>query len=520
MEANTSANTRKIAKNTLLLYTRSLFSLFVSLYSSRLILQALGVDDYGIYNAVGGFVSMFWLVSGSLTTAIGRFLNYELGRNDHEKLARVFSMSVLIMAVLAGIVLLFAETFGMWFLNHKMTIPAGRETAAFWVFQFSVVTVMSGFMISPYNSAIISHEKMGVYAYIGIAEVCMKLFVALFLAFGRITFDKLIVYALLWLLITLTLQIVSHTYAVTHFKECRLRFVVDGTIFKELFGFASWSFLGAISGTLSGQGINMILNVVFGPAVNAARGLAATVNRVVLMFINNFTVALNPQVTQSYASGNLDYMKSLVYRGTRFSFYILFIIALPLILEARIVVSFWLETVPEYTVFFVRMLLITNINIILATIFAMGIRATGKIKTYQSWMCGLSLFEFALAYVMMHSGFSPRWIYIISVFITTGSLVVTLLIYSNLMKVSLLDIIKNVYLRLALVAVASMAIPLPIFFSMHYGWGRFFVTVPLCIVCCAASVYWLGCDPSERELLLSYLRKYLSKIGIGRKTEN
>lgn len=472
------------------------------------------MEDYGIYNAVGGFVSMFWLVSGSLSTAIGRFLNIEMGRNNQEKLARVFSMSLIIMILLSGVVLVAAETFGLWFLNVKMTIPPGRENAAFWVFQFSIWAVMSGFIVSPFNSAIISHEKMSIYAYIGIAEVCFKLIVALVLAYGNNINDKLIVYALLWFIITIGLHLFSISYAVFSFKECRFRWIFDKSVFKELFGFAGWSFLGSVSGTLSGQGINMILNVVWGPAVNAARGLAGTVNQVVLMFINNFTVALNPQVTQSFASGDHDYMKSLIFRGTRFSFYIFFIIAFPMILETRFIVSLWLEIVPEHTVNFIRMLLITNMNIVMATVFAMGIRATGKIRLYQTCICSLSIIEFVIAYFTMHAGFRPEWIYIVSIFITICSLLVTISIYSHLMNISPLSIISEVYLRLGLVVLASAIIPLPTFLLMNYGWARFLITVPLCIICCSVSIYWLGCNKSERLLVISYIKKLLSKFGI------
>lgn len=513
-----SDNTRRIAKNTLFLYFRSLFSLFVSLYSSRLILQALGVDNYGIYNAVGGFVSMFWLVSGSLSTAIGRFLNYEMGRGDKEKLSRVFSMSILIMVFLAGVVLVLAESFGLWFLHNKMTIPSGRENAAFWVFQLSVLTVMSSFTVSPYNSAIISNERMGVYAYIGVVEVSLKLVVALFLAFGAFDGDKLILYALLIFLITISLQLFASGFAIRHFEECHLKWVFDKGLLKELFGFAGWSFFGSLSGTLSGQGINMILNVVFGPAVNAARGLAGTVNQVVLMFINNFTIALNPQVTKSYAQGDRGYMRDLIFRGTRFSFFILFIIAFPLILETPFVVSLWLGTVPEHTVNFIRLSLITNINIILATIFAMGIRATGNIRLYQTCMFSLSVLEFAIAYVLMHSGFIPEWIYILSVFITIGSLTVTLLIARKLLGISLRSMFKEVYLKLLIVASASLIIPLPVYFSMSYGWCRFLTVVPLCIVCCGLSAFFIGCDKQERSFILTQTQGLLSRIGIVRKS--
>ncbi|MBO4536591.1 MAG: lipopolysaccharide biosynthesis protein, partial [Bacteroidales bacterium] len=471
----------------------------VSLYTSRLILQALGVDDFGIYNAVGGFVSMFSIVAGSLSSAISRFLNYSMGTGENERLAKVFSMSLIIMIVLSLVLVLLTESFGLWFLNNRMTIPDERRSAAFWVFQFSVLSTISGFTVTPYNAAIVAHEDMHIYAYIGIIEVVSKLVIALFLAFGPARIDRLVAYAGLMLFVTLSIQIFARVFARSHYPECRARWCFEKPVFKELFGFASWNFLGMVSGTLSGQGINMILNVVFGPAINAARGLAGTVNQVVLMFINNFTTALNPPVTQAYAAGNKNYLFDLISRGTKFSYFVFFIVAFPLILETRFVTSLWLETVPDHTVTFIRLLLIINMNIVMATIFAMGIRATGKIGAYQTIICSLSIFEFILAYILMHSGFEPEWIYYISIVITIGSFLTALLIARHLLHFSLHYIAQTVLFPIFLAT--SLAVPIPVvsFFLIPYGWIRFCIIVPLCILCCASSFYFVGCTKPERN---------------------
>lgn len=511
MSEDVSTKTRRIAKNTLMLYMRSLLSLFISLYSSRLVLQALGENDLGIYNVVGGFVSMFWLVSGSLTSAISRFLNYEMGTGDKEKLKKVFSMSLNIMVILSFVVVLLTETFGMWFLNHKMNITPGRETAAFWCFQFSVLTVISGFTVSPFNSAIVSHERMSYWAYLSIAEVVLKLFIALYLAYGNPPFDILITYAGLWLAVTLTIQIVTRAYAVKNFEECRFRWVFDRKLFKEMLGFASWNMVGSVASTFSGQGVNMVMNVVFGPAVNAAMSLSNTVNHTVTILVNNFTTAINPQVVQSYAAKDTEYMRSLLFRGTRFSFYIMFLIAFPLILETPFVVHVWLGDYPDHTVNFIRLSLLINTYNIVYCIFPMGINATGNIKRYQLWMSVIQLTHFPIVYVLMHNGLEPEWIYTSSLFLSLSKTIIVLDIVKKQLGYYFSDIFKNVYLRVLLVISSACIIPLIIYMNMEYGVLRFLVVVPVSIICSIIAIFFIGCYPSERKLLLSYI---FGKIGI------
>ena len=512
MQENVSAKTRRIAKNTLALYARSLLSLFISLYSSRLILQALGENDLGIYNVVGGFVSMFWLVSGSLSSAISRYLNYEMGIGDKEKLNKVFSLSLNIMAILSVVVVLLTETFGMWFLNNRMNITPGRETAAFWCFQFSVLTVVSGFVVSPFKSAIISHEKMTLWAYLGIAEVVMKLIISLYLAFGNPPFDKLIIYAALWLVVTLTIQEITRIYARTHFEECHFRWVFDKGLFKEMFSFAGWNMLGNVSKTFSGQGVNMVMNVVFGPAVNAALSLSNTVNHTVAILVNNFTTAINPQLVQSYASKDYGYMKSLIFRGTRFSFYIMFLVALPLILEAPFVVHIWLGDYPDHTVNFIRLSLLVNTYSVVYMIFGMGIIATAVVKQYQLWMSGILFLHFPIVYVLMHSGFAPEWIYTSSFFLAVCRTVVVLDLVKKQLGYSISEILKEVFLKILLVVCAASIIPIVVYHNMDYGVLRFFVVVPVCIICSCLSIFFIGCYPVERRMILKFI---MEKIGYG-----
>ena len=342
-------NTKRLAKNTVLLSFRSLFNLFCSLYSSRLILQALGVEDYGIYNAVAGFVSMFWLVTGSLQSAIGRFITIALGKGDKEELRNIFSMSFSVMLCFGLLVLILTESFGLWFLQNKMTIPPGRESAAFWVFQISVITVITSMVMTPFNAEVVAHEKMGIYAYTGIAETLFRLLLALFLVYGSYKLDTLVLYAIMVMIATLGIRAFVFGYCRKFFEECRLRIYFSIKTFKEMFLYAGWHFIENISTTFSSQGVNMAINVFLGPLINSARGLAGTVENVITIFVRNFTVALSPQITKSYAAGDLDYMKMLTFRGAKFSYFILLFLSLPLFLEADFALSIWLVEVPAHT---------------------------------------------------------------------------------------------------------------------------------------------------------------------------
>lgn len=432
-----------------------------------------------------------------------------MGRKNQEQLQYVFSMSLNIMLLLSLGVLLFAETFGIWFLHNKMSIPPGRERAAFWVFQISVATVMSGFAVVPFNASIVAHEKMEVYAYLGIAEAIMRLFVALLLVYGSIKADKLIVYAFLWLIATFLMQIASALYCRRHFSECRFRRIFNKKLFKQLFSFAGWSFMGNIASTFSGQGVNIVLNMFFGTVVNAARGLADTVSRSIGIFVNNFTIALNPQITQLYAADDIVYMKSLVFRGTKFSYYILFLFALPLILEAHFVLDLWLVDVPDYTVGFLRLILLVSLIDIHGSILSMAQRATGDIKKLQIWGSVISFMVFPLSYLFLSSGFSPYCVYYINLVAAVCYVALVVSIVKQSFQISFFEIVKNIYSKTILVSAISSVIPILLHYLLPYGWVRFIVTVLVSVFLTAFFTLSIGCSSTERRYLYSFITNRL-----------
>ena len=401
-----------------MLYVRMLFAMLVSLYTSRVILNALGVEDYGIYNVVGGFVAMFSIISGSLSGAVGRFLTFELGRGDMQRLKTVFSTSLFIHIALAGIVFIIAESIGVWFLNTQMTIPGDRIYAANWVFQASILAFMFGLFSVPYNATITSHEHMTTFAYIGILDIVLRLGIVLFVAYVPLEFDKLICYSLMLVAEGMSLQCVYLWYCRHHFAECRnIKLHFDKKSWKDISSFAGWNFFGSGAYLLNTQGINILMNLFFGVGINAARGIATQVDTAVQGFVNNFTVALNPQITKSYASNDLDYMHALIYRGAKYSFFLMLFFAIPLILETSQVLSIWLVNIPEHAVMFVRLTLLSSMVTVIGNTLITAQSATGKIKKYQITMSVIGFWVFPLSYVLFKLGLPPESAYIVYILI-------------------------------------------------------------------------------------------------------
>ncbi|MCI9285906.1 MAG: lipopolysaccharide biosynthesis protein, partial [Muribaculaceae bacterium] len=353
-----SVKNKRIAKNTLLLYVRTFFTMCVSLFTSRLTLEALGVDNFGIYNVVGGLVGMFSIISGSITGSISRYLTYGIGKGDIEKLKVLFSTSVNVLLILSGIIILLGETIGIWFLTHKLNIPENQMYAAHWVLQCSLLAFVLGLISIPYNAAIVAHEKMNVFAYMTILDVLFRLGIVYTLFVTP--FDRLITYSVFLVCVGLIMRLIYGIYCTRHFAECHYERVFDKGIFKDMSSFAGWTFLGNTSYLLNTQGVNMIINVFFGVALNAARGIVTQVEGAVMTLVNNFTTAFTPQITKSYAEGNMSYVHSLVCRGTKFSIFLLLFIIVPLIIEAPVVLSLWLKEVPPYTATFLRLSLCCN----------------------------------------------------------------------------------------------------------------------------------------------------------------
>ena len=352
MPENEVFSNRRIAKNTLVLYARMIFMTLLGLYTSRVILQVLGVTDYGVYSVVGGVISMMGILTKSLSTAVSRYLTFELGKGDSKRLADVFSTSVNVQLMISAVIVIVGSTLGMWFLNHKMNIPPERLEAANWVMWCSIISFVIALINVPYNAAIISHEQMSVYAYMSIFEAILQLLIVLSLYLSP--FDKLKSYSILGITSAIIVRAVYMIYCRRHFQECRYRFFLNVPLLKELTGFASWNFFGEGAWVLNNQGLDILINMYFGVTLNAARGIAGQVNAISTKFVSNFMTALSPQITKTYAVGDLTNMHQLVCRGAKFSFFLTMLFAIPLGFEAEGILSIWLGIVPNYSVLFVR----------------------------------------------------------------------------------------------------------------------------------------------------------------------
>lgn len=406
MTSNNLINNRRIAKNTLLLYVRSILLILISLYTSRVILQSLGVSDYGIYNVVGGVVTMFTMISTSMSTASQRFVTYALGEGDFEKLKKVFSTSITLHIIIGALLVLLIEFFGVWFLYTKLNIPAERLNVAFWVLQLSIATLFVNIISVPYNSLIIAHEKMSAFAYISILEAVLKLLTAFAVFWSPI--DRLILYSILMFLTALLIRIIYTVYSQRKFEETRkVKLSIEHDLFKEMFSFAGWNLFGNGSLLLRNQGVDILLNLYFGVTVNAAKGICNQVQSAVYQFVSNFQTAVNPQLTMSVAQKDFDRTHSLISKGGRFSFYMLSMFAVPLIVAAPEVLSFWLVEVPEYTVIFIRWILIYLLLDTLSRFLITAVLAYGKIKIYQIIVGGTKLLTLPLVYVWLLLGGNP-----------------------------------------------------------------------------------------------------------------
>ena len=506
---DTSFNNRKIAKNTLLLYFRMLLTMAVSLYTSRIILNTLGVEDFGIYNVVGGVVAMFSIISGSLSAAISRFITYELGREGYDRLKVIFSSAVTIQVILAFLICILAEVGGVWFLNTQMNIPVERVVAANWVLQCSIFTFMINLISIPYNAAIIAHERMKAFAYVSILEVVLKLLVAF--ALYIVIFDKLKVYAVLLLIVALIIRFVYAYYCKRHFKECTYRFIYDKEVLREMAGFAGWNLIGSSAGVLKDQGVNIVINLFCGTTVNAARGIAVQVNNATQSFVRNFMTALNPQITKSYASSDSEYLMKLLYKGSRLSFYMLLLLSLPIIIETDCILSVWLKVVPEHTVNFVRLILVLamceSISLPLITVML----AAGKIRNYSIIVGGLNMMNFPFSYLLLYWGFEPESTILLAIVISQGCFIIRIVMLRKKTGLSARNFIREVYMNIIIVSVLSCIFPMLIYNVVGDRVLRIVLVVVGSFISTSTVIYYVGCTSNERAFVKSKIRKLFKK---------
>lgn len=510
MSSQTTDNNKRIAKNTLLLYFRMLLMMFVTLFTSRVVLDKLGVTDYGIYNVVGGVVAMLGFLNSSMSNAVQRYLSFEIGKNNEAGVNRIFNVSLFAHAGIAVFVFVVMEIVGVWYLNTHMNIPAERMDAANWVLQCSIFATLFTIVQVPYNAIIISKEQMGIYAYISILEVVLKLLVVYMLAIGN--FDKLKLYSVLIMVVTIGIVMIYRFYCTRKYKEAKFKFIKDWNLLKQIVGFASWNMLGELAWVFTGQGVNIILNSFFGPVVNAARGLAEQVNGAVNRFVANFQTAVNPQLIKNYASDQLGEMKTLLFRSTRFSYYLLLALSLPIILKMDFILHLWLKEVPDYTTGFCQLVLVSSLVSTLSNLLAQVARAYGKIRNYQIIVSIFLFLNFPLSYIVLKFGGSPLSTMFVNIGINAMLLFVRLRLTNRMIQMTYGSFIRNVLFPVIIVTAVALVIPLTIYFMLDNSIISFIIVCLVSFVSVGVSIYALGMNANERLYILAAISKIITKI--------
>ncbi|MDY2827914.1 MAG: lipopolysaccharide biosynthesis protein [Sodaliphilus sp.] len=498
--SNTSNNTR-IAKNTIFLYFRMILLMVVSLYTSRVVLATLGIEDYGIYNVVGGFIGMFAFLNGAMSGCTQRFITIALGKGDEQNLKRVFSTCVITHGMIAIVVFLLAESIGLWFILEKLVIPESRMATAMIVYQCSIVSTIVMIMSFPYNADIIAHEKMSAFAYISIFEAFANLGIVYLL--HVVNADKLALYAILLMLVKISVIMIYRIYCKRHFFESGFRWLFDKILLKEMLAFTSWNLFGGIAGTLMGQGINVLLNLFFGPVVNAARGVAVQVQSAVQLFSTNFQTALNPQMMKSYAAGDLQAMHVLLFRSAKFTFMLLLCLMLPLMLEINTVLGLWLKEVPKYTNIFVCLMLCISMVDAVSNPFMTASAATGRVKKYQSIVGSILLLIVPLAYISLKLGAEPYAVFIVHLTIAIIAFIARMLIIRKMIDLSIREYIKNAILPCIKVALPSIFVSLAVKYIFPNGLQYAVIVVITTLVIVLVISYLFGLTDSERRFVSS-----------------
>lgn len=505
--SETTSNNKRIAKNTLLLYFRTFLLMAITLYTSRVVLATLGVNDYGIYNVVGGFVAMFAVISGALSSSISRFITFELGHGDKDKLSKIFSTSVNIQIILGVLILILGETIGIWFLNARMNIPAERMYAANWVLQCSLISFIINLISVPYNAAIIAHEKMKAFAYVSILEAVLKLGIVYLLLVSDS--DKLILYAILQVAVALLIRFVYGLYCNRNFTECHYHLVYDKSLLKEMTSFAGWNFLTNGAYILNTQGVNLLINIFWGIAINAARGIATQVDAAIMQFVNNFTTAINPQIIKSYAAGDREAMFKLVCRGSKFSYFLLLFFAIPFICEAETILSLWLKEVPAHTVTFFRLTVLASMVNIIGNSQYTACQATGKIRNYTIIITSIGCMVFPITWLLYKWELPVECTYYVYILIYFILDIVRLFLMRSLLQFPIKMFLREVFQVIAGVTLLAVILPIVEVYLFPQTWWRLPVTFVLSTISVGASIYMIGLSWSERDLIVKTVKSKL-----------
>ena len=500
--------TRRIAKNTFFLYVRMLFLLLISLYTVRVVLSILGIEDYGIYNLIGGVVVLFSFINAASSGSTQRYLNFALGENDLKKASQIFTSSIRIHLVVSLIILILSETVGLFILNCYLVIPEERMAAANWAYQFSVITTVVNVLKIPYNATIIAYEKMSFFALLSVIEGVLKLVIVFLLKLFPI--DKLILYSILLCIISVFVFFSFVIYVKLHFEISKIQKKVDRNLYKELLSFSGWNLISGVGDVFSTQGLTFIVNRFFGVLANAAMGVANQVNNAVYGLISNFQVAFEPQIVKSYASNDKDYLLNLIFKTSKFSFYLLYFFVLPLSLNAPLVIQVWLKEVPDFSVIFLRLTLVYSlINAMIGPLWMVAY-AIGNIRNYQIVACCNALLQLPLLWICFKLGAPVFTMVIIRIFSMLVFSIWRLIYLNKRMSFPIFEYIKKVVFPIILITIVSFSLSYCAFYFTK-GYVQFFVSCTVTVICNIPLFYFVGCTKEEQRYLIDLLKRYILK---------
>ncbi len=506
---DTTSNNKRIAKNTLLLYVRMLFMMAIGLYTSRVILDKLGAVDFGIYNVVGGFVTMFSVISGAMTTATQRFLSFEIGKGTDGDVKGIFGTMLAIHIFLAFVILAVGETIGVWFLNEHMNFPAERYEAANWTFQLSLFVFLLNVVSVPYTGALVAYEKMSAFAYFSIVDAVLKLAICYVIAV--IPFDRLVVYSVFMALAQVVLIMAYYLYCRRNFPECRYTGRFNREYGRSVSSFVGWNLIGSLSGVAKEQGVNIVLNIFFGPAVNAARGIAYQVLGKLNGFVSNFQMAMNPQIIKSYAVDDREDMYRLVFWGAKMSYILLLTLSLPVAVEAPLVLGIWLKEVPDYTAIFLRLAILTALLNTLSNPLVVSMHASGKVRDYQIVVGGISLLTLPIVYTAFRLGAEPYWAMTIAFAVEFVCHIARLYMLVRIMNFPMTRFLKSVTMRVYAVTVLSVILPALAYSEINAVAVRFFAVCFLSVMSTTVLGYYIGFNRHEREKVIRKVMDIIRK---------
>ncbi|MBE9467744.1 MAG: oligosaccharide flippase family protein [Bacteroidetes bacterium] len=503
------SNNKRIAKNTLMLYFRMFITMVVSLYTSRIVLNTLGIEDFGIYNIVGSVVVLFSFLNSAMSGATQRFLNFELGKKDFNQLSKVFSASLSVHILIALIILLLSETIGLWFMNTQLNLPQERMYAAKWVYQFTIITFIIGVIKVPYNASIIAHERMSFYAYISIIEVFLKLVIVFILQlYGE---DKLIFYALLISVVTLVIFVVFIIYCHQKFDSTHYHFFIDKNLYKQLLSFSGWSLFGSVANVGKIQIINIFLNIFCGVTVNAARGIANQVSNALNNFVSNFQIAFNPQIVKSYAANEKTNFLKLIFQTSKFSCFLLFFLSLPVLINTEYILKLWLKIVPEYTAEFCQLTIIYLLIESISGPLWMSVQATGKIKNYQIVISSVLLLNIPISYILLKYNFAPYSVMWGNIGISIIALIIRIIFLKKLVKFPTINFINDVLFRIIIVTIFSIPLPLIINHFLNSDLLSLIITTIVAFISVSVTIYYIGLKKEERLFVINELRSFFKR---------